>query len=703
MLTTQLLNPGSIVVVGGSADTGKPGGNVIKNLLAQGYSGKIYVVNPKGAEIQGVRCYPNVEALPDVALAILAIPATACVEAVEILARKKNTRGFIIFSAGFQEESEAGARLERQIVRTINETGGSLIGPNCIGVMNTHYTGIFTGAIPPLSPQGVDFITGSGATAVFLVQAAMRIGLPFAGIYSVGNSAQVGVEDVLAHLDETYVHGQSAPVKMLYIEHISHPQKLLRHALSLNRKGARITAVKAGSSQAGSRAASSHTGALATPDVAVDALFRKAGVIRCYGRTELALTAGLLLQPLPKGKNMAVVTHAGGPAVMLTDILSMGGLQVPPIEGPKAKALLEKLYHGSSVANPIDYLATGTAGQLGHILDACEHDFTDIDAMAVIYGNAGLMEVESAYNALLRHMLTTKKTIYAILPSVHNAVAELPEFVKNNRIIFSDEALFGRILVNAVNQQYAINDEQQAAYALPDTEPTETVKTRLIAPEDTTTNGYLPPDMVQALLDAAGIARAHERVVATSAGAVQAARELGYPVVMKVVGPVHKSDVGGVTLNMMDDNKVREEFERMMKIKDTTAVLLQPQLSGTQLFVGAKREPKFGHLVVCGLGGIFVEVLKDVSSALAPCSMPEALHMIRSLRGYKIIQGVRGQEPVNEAAFAETIVRVSQLCCAAPGIAELDLNPLLAANNRVVAVDARIKIANQDESSATTD
>jgi acetyltransferase len=688
MLTSQLLNPESIVVVGGSADTSKPGGGVVKNLLAQGYTGKIYAVNPKMPEIQGgVKCYPGVDALPDVALAILAIPAAACVDAVEVLARRKNTKGFIIFSAGFQEESEAGARLERQIVKTVAETGGSLIGPNCIGVMNTRYTGIFTGAIPPLSPQGVDFITGSGATAVFLIQAAMRFGLPFAGIYSVGNSAQVGVEDVLQHLDETYIHGQSAPVKMLYIESINNPQKLLRHALSLNVKGARIAAVKAGSSSAGSRAASSHTGALATPDVAVDALFRNAGIIRGSGRTELALTAGLLLQPLPEGRNIAIVTHAGGPAVMLTDALSLGGLHVPPLEGAQAKALLEKLYHGASVANPIDYLATGTAAQLAHILDACEHDFADIDAIAVIFGNPGLTEVQSTYDVLLQKMLTAKKNIYAILPSAHNAVTELPEFVKHNRINFSDEVLFGRTLVNAMNHRYVAGGHTQAEQALSGNARADIRK--IIAGAD---SGYLPPHKVQALLDAAGISRAQERIATASGEALQAARELGFPVVMKVVGPVHKSDVGGVVLNVTSEEKVREEFDRLMKIHNATAVLLQPQLSGTQLFAGAKREPKFGHLVMCGLGGIFVEVLKDVSSALAPCSASEALHMIRRLRGYKIIQGVRGQAPVNEAAFAEAVVRISLLCDAAPEIAELDLNPLLAAGNQVVAVDARIKI-----------
>jgi acetyltransferase len=690
MLTEQLLNPKSIVIVGGSADTGKPGGSVLKHLLAHEYSGKIYVVNPKATEVQGIKCYPNVDALPDVELAMLAIPATACVDAVEVLARKKNTKGFIIFSAGFHEESAEGAKLEEQIVKTINETGGSLIGPNCIGVMNTNYTGVFTSAIPPLSEQGVDFITGSGATAVFLIQAATRFGLPFAGVYSVGNSAQVGVEDVLEHLDEAYIHGKSAPVKMLYIESINNPQKLLKHASSLISKGARITAIKSGSSEAGSRAASSHTGALASPDIAVSALFRKAGIIRCYSRTELALMAGLLLQPLPQGKRIAVVTHAGGPAVMMTDALSVGGLQVPPIEGPKAKALLEKLFHGSSVANPVDFLATGTAEQLGYILDACENDFQNIDAIAVIFGNPGLAELDDVYALLLSKMERSKKPIYAVLPSISDVPAELPEYVKKGKVNFPDEVYFGRTLVNALNSmEHTKSAQQQKGEYSISADDRKAIRTII----DETKEGYLSPEKVQALLDAAGITRAGERVVTTADDAVKAAVKLGYPVVMKVVGPVHKSDVGGVVLNVTDEATVRKEFERMIKIKDTTAILLQPQLTGTQLFVGANRENKFGHLVMCGLGGIFIEVLKDVASGLAPLSTPEALGMIRSLRSYKIIQGTRGQEPVNEAAFAEIVVRLSNLCEAAPEIAELDLNPLLGTKDKVVAVDARIRIA----------
>ncbi|HOY73473.1 MAG TPA: CoA-binding protein, partial [Tenuifilaceae bacterium] len=274
MITRELINPQSIVVVGGSADVQKPGGKVLKNLIDHNFKGKLYVVNPKADEVQGVRAYPDAEDLPPVELAILAIAAKFCPQAVETLAAKKGTKAFIILSAGFHEESEEGARLEQQIVETINKAGGCLIGPNCIGVMNTNYAGVFTTPIPRFNTHGADFITGSGATAVFIMESGISNGLQFNSVYSVGNSAQLGVEDILEYLDLTFDPNTSSRVKMLYIESIGQPQKLLKHASSLVRKGCRIAAVKAGSSSAGSRAASSHTGALASSDVAVDALFR---------------------------------------------------------------------------------------------------------------------------------------------------------------------------------------------------------------------------------------------------------------------------------------------------------------------------------------------------------------------------------------------------------------------------------------------
>lgn len=683
MIHSKLLNPQSIVVVGGSDDIQKPGGKVLKNLMDHGYKGQLYVVNPKLDTVQGVKSYHTVEELPEVDLAIMAIAAKYCPHAVDVLANQKNTRGFIIFSAGFHEESKEGALYEQQIVDTTNSVGGSLIGPNCIGMMNTNFAGVFSTPIPTFNPQGIDFISGSGSTALFILDVGIPKGLTFNSVYSVGNSAQIGVEEVLEHMDATFDPATSPRIKLLYIESINKPQKLLKHASSLIRKGCRIAAIKAGSSSAGSRAASSHTGALASSDVAVNALFRKAGIVRCYGREELITVASVLMHPELKGKNIAVITHAGGPAVMLTDVLSDDGLEVPPISGPKADALLQKLFAGSSVANPIDFLATGTAEHLGHIIDACEHDFDEIDAMVVIFGSPGLFPIFDVYDLLHEKMKQCRKPIYPILPSVIVVKDEVEQFIGKGRINFPEEVTFGRALAKVYHTPKPA-PEQPVLPAI------DTAAIRRII--DAAPNGYLQPQQVQQLLDAAGIARAGEAVAATRDEAVKAAEQLGFPVVMKVVGPVHKSDVGGVSLNVATPEAVAAEFDRMIKIKDTTAILLQPMLSGTELFIGAKREDKFGHMVLCGLGGIFIEVLKDVQAALAPISTDEAAGLIQSLRGYGMIKGARGQEPVNEPLFAEMVSRVSALVQAAPEIFEMDLNPLLGSRTRVVAVDARIRI-----------
>lgn len=683
MITNELINPKGIVVVGGSDDVQKPGGKVLKNLIDNHFKGNLYVVNPKADEVQGVKSFRDVADLPQVDLAILAIAAKFCPQTVEVLATQKGTKAFIILSAGFHEESEEGAKLEQQIVDTINRTGGCLIGPNCIGVMNTNYAGVFTTPIPKFDPKGVDFISGSGATAVFIMESSIPRGLTFNSVYSVGNSAQIGVEEVLEYLDNTFNPQKSSRVKLLYIESINKPQKLLKHAQSLIRKGCRIAAIKAGSSSAGSRAASSHTGALASSDVAVDALFRKAGIVRCYGRDELATVASIFMHPELKGKNIAVITHAGGPAVMLTDSLSNNGLEVPPIEGPKAKELLTKLFPGSSVANPIDFLATGTAEQLGFIIDACEKDFDNIDAMIVIFGSPGLFPVYDVYDLLDEKMKVCRKPIFPVLPSVMNVKNEIEHFIAKGRIFFPDEVSLG----NALAKIYHTPKPAPEKLTLPKVD--EKAIREVI---DKSNNGYLTPDAVQRLLDAAGIPRAGEAVVTSANDAAKAAEELGFPVVMKVVGPVHKSDVGGVVLNVKDAETVRKEFDRMIKIKDTTAILIQPMLKGVELFVGAKREDKFGHMVLCGLGGIFIEVLKDVKAALAPIDTNEALSMIQGLKGYGIMKGARGQEPVNEPIFAEIVSRISALLTVAPEIFEMDLNPLLGSKDKVVTVDARIRI-----------
>lgn len=683
MVNKALLNPSSIVVIGGSDDIQKPGGKVLQNLQDGNFKGKLYVVNPKMDEVQGVKSYRDVSDLPQVDCAILAVAAKFCVAAVETLAKEKNTRAFIILSAGFSEENAEGKAIEQKIVETVDAVGGALIGPNCIGVLTTNYSGVFTTPIPKLDAQGVDFISGSGATALFIMDSGMQKGVKFSSVFSVGNSAQMGVEEILEYLDESFDPKTSSRVKLMYVESINKPEKLLKHASSLIRKGCRIAAIKSGGSAAGSRAASSHTGALASSDVAVEALFRKAGIVRCNGRDELATVAGIFTYPEMKGKNIAVVTHAGGPAVMLTDALSNGGMDVPHLEGEKAKALLEKLFNGSAVGNPIDFLATGTAEQLGYILDACDKDFDNVDGVAVIFGSPGLFPIFDVYDVLDEKMKSCKKPIFPIFPSSMVVEDEIESFVAKGRVYFPDEVIFG----NALSKVYHTAAPESAQLELPKVD-----EKRIRAVVDKAENGYLSPDQIHELLDAAGVARAKEGVADTEEEIVKLAKSIGFPLVMKVVGPVHKSDVGGVTLNVNDEATVRSEFRRMMKIKDTYSVMLAQQLSGTQVFIGAKREDKFGHMVLCGLGGIFIEVLKDVKAGLAPISVNEAHGMIRGLKSYKIIQGVRGQEPVNEDKFAEAVARVSVLVRVAPEIFEMDLNPLLGNKDQVVAVDARIRI-----------
>jgi acyl-CoA synthetase (NDP forming) len=683
MINEQLLNPKSIVVIGGSDDVQKPGGKVLKNLIDGDFKGNLYVANPKMDEVQGVPSYKDLTKLPQVDLAIIAIAAKFCPSTIKLLAEEKNTRAFIILSAGFSEENEEGEKLEKEIVEIVNSVGGSLIGPNCVGVLNSNYNGVFTTPIPSLDPKGCDFISGSGATAVFIMEAGVPKGLSFSSVYSVGNSAQLGVEEILKYLDESFDPATSSKVKLLYIENIDKPEMLLKHASSLIRKGCKIAAIKSGSSEAGSRAASSHTGALASPDVAVNALFKKAGIVRCKGRDELTTVASIFMHPELKGKNIAVITHAGGPAVMLTDSLSNNGLDVPHIDGAKADALLEKLYAGSSVANPIDFLATGTAQQLGDIIDACENDFDNIDAMAVIFGSPGLFPVYDVYDLLHEKMKLCKKPIYPILPSIINVKDEIEHFLAKGRINFPDEVVFG----DALAKVYNTPKPQAEEIEMPEVDK-EAIRQII----DEAENGYLSPEQLHNLLDAAGINRAKEGVADTEDEIVAMAKEIGFPLVMKVVGPVHKSDVGGVTLNVKDEETVRSEFRRMMQIKDTYAVMLAQMLKGTEVFIGAKREDKFGHMVLCGLGGIFIEVLKDVKASLAPIAKEEAHEMIQGLKSYGIIKGVRGQEPVNEDKFADAITRVAALMKVAPEIFEMDLNPLLGNKDAVVAVDARIRI-----------
>ncbi|WP_091839071.1 acetate--CoA ligase family protein [Prevotella sp. ne3005] len=692
MINQQLLKPASIVVIGGSNNVHKPGGSIVRNIINGGFGGDLYIVNPKEDLVQGIKAFHDVKDIPQTELAVLVVAAKFCPDYVDYLCKEKGVRAFVIISAGFGEETKAGAALEQRILDTCEQYGAALIGPNCIGLLNRHHHSVFTLPIPNLNPQGVDFISGSGATAVFILESAVIKGLQFNSVWSIGNGKQIGIEDVLQYMDEHFNAETDSKVKLLYIENIANPDKLLYHACNLIRKGCRIAAIKAGSSESGSRAASSHTGAIASSDSAVEALFRKAGIVRCFSREELTTVGCIFTLPPLKGKNFAIVTHAGGPGVMLTDALSKGGLNVPRIEGPAAEELKTKLFAGSSVANPIDFLATGTAEQLGTVIDYCENKFDYIDAIAVIYGTPGLTQLYEAYDVLDQKIRACKKPIFPVLPSLHTAGPEVEEFLKKGHVNFSDEVTLATALSQVMSTPPPAPSEVQL-YG------TDISMLHKIIYRETNRlkfeglqSGYLAPDVVREILSCAGIPLVPELVSFSKEELTAFAERVGYPVVAKVVGPVHKSDVGGVALNIRTPEHLALEYDRMMQIEGATGVMVQKMLKGTELFIGAKYEERFGHVVLCGLGGIFVEVLKDVSSGLAPLSYGEAYSMIHSLRGYKILKGTRGQKGINEQKFAEIIVRLSTLLRFATEIKEMDINPLLANENDIVAVDARIRI-----------
>jgi acyl-CoA synthetase (NDP forming) len=683
MINEKLINPGSIVVVGGSDDLLKPGGKVLKNIIDSNFTGDLYVVNPKQDSVQGIKSFRDLNDLPQVDLAILAIQAKSCPSVVEILISEKNTKAFIIISAGFSESGEEGKKLEKELADIITDAGGCLIGPNCIGVITPSYSGVFTTPVPMLNAGGCDFVSGSGATAVFIFESAMPKGLNFSSVYSVGNSAQTGVEEVLEFWDNTFDPSVSSRIKLIYMESIRHPDKLLHHASSLIRKGCRIAAIKAGTSEAGSRAASSHTGAMASSDSAVEALFRKAGIVRCSGREELTTVASVFFHKELKGRNIAIITHAGGPAVMLTDALSAGGMNIPKITGSHHEKLIAMMNPGASADNPIDMIATATNDQLEMVIEYVDKKLPLINGMTVIFGSNGLNDMKEVYDLLHKKIQECRKPLYPILPSVTSSSRELRNFLNSGHVNFPEEVVLGKALTKIFNTP---SPAEENIFL----ENIDVPLVRRII--DSSPNGYLEPEIIQQLLNAAKIPFVRENVVTSINELIAAAESTGFPVALKVVGPLHKSDVGGVTLNIKSVKHLEAEFNRMMQINEVKAVLVQKMLSGIELFIGAKYEPNFGHIILCGLGGIFVEVLGDVSSGLAPLTFNEAESMIRSIKSYKIIKGTRGKPGIDESKFAEIIVRLSSLLRYATEIKEMDLNPLIGSTENITVVDARIRI-----------
>ncbi len=675
MINPKLIHPKSIAVIGGSDNPSSPGGKIIENLVNHKYQGKIYIVNPKKDKIKNFKVYKNVSLLPEnIDLAIIAISAKYIEETVKILTEEKKTQAFIIISAGFSDVGEAGKALENRIVKQIEKYNGSLLGPNNIGLINKNYAGVFTSPVPKLDKNGVDLISGSGATAVFIMEAAMLQGLSFNSVWTVGNSAQIGVEEVLEYMDENF-DLDSPKIKLLYIEHIKNPSKFYKHARSLSQKGAKIIAIKSGNSQSGQRAAGSHTGALASPDSAVQALFDKAGIVRVEGRNEMIQAAIVLKYGIPKGKNILIVTHAGGPGVMLTDILEKNGMKVPEIKDPSKKKLLAKLYPGSSVDNPIDFLATGTAEQLDAILNYAEK-FDEIDAIAVIFGSPGLFEVFDVYDVLAKHIIKNKKIIYPILPSVINVKKEIEYFHQKKLASFSDEVLFAKALTKiyfAAGNSVITTLENHHTPNLSNAE-------------------FINQTEINELLKKYKFPLVQQQIFNNEKQAWEFARKI-LPVVLKPEGILHKTEQNAVRLNILNEKDFNRNFDELQKISPTHKVLVQQQIKGEELFIGVKYEENFGHLLMFGAGGIFIEILKDFQTLLIPIEENEILDKLKKLKSYPLFKGIRGKKSIDINNFVALIKRTDQLIRENPDIIELDFNPVIASGEDFYLVDIRIKKA----------
>ncbi len=683
-LFQHIIDPESIVIVGASNNVSKPGGRVTQNIVRHGYTGQLWAVNSRRFSVMGLPTYERVDEIPEVPdLAIIAIPAKAVCGTLKSLVAR-GCRAAIVLTAGFGEVSEDGREEEHRLLKVADEAGMTLIGPNCMGVITPSYAGVFAGPIPELTPGKVDVVSGSGATAGFMIELAIERGLPLSCVITVGNAAQVAVEDILEMMDEDF-GPQSARVKVLYMESIKKSAKLIRHARSLSSKGCSIVGVKAGATKAGSRAAASHTGAMATSDTVVQAVFDKAGIIRVASKKQLVDVAGTLLTTgVINGQRACVVTDAGGPGVMLVDELTKQSIEVPQLGDVTQAKLKEVLWPGSSVGNPIDCLSTRTAEQITRTLDiVADQELGNVDVIPLIMGDPGMGGIGEMYRAIGQAMDTSPIPVIPCLTSPVMSGAELAEFRDSGHFYFIEETDLGQALGKIIKRpclSEPVNglpkyDKDQIANALEG-----------VAEQP----GMLQTEAVFALLAAAGLTFPVQVVVTQEGQLASACRKVGFPLVMKVVGPLHKTDVGGVTLGVHDVWEARNSFEHLMSIADAKGVLMQRMIEGTELIIGATREGECGSLVMFGLGGVFTEVIRDVTFALAPLSMEECLKMINSIRGRRLLDGVRRGRPVDIDTLADIIARVGMLMTDFPQIKELDLNPVKGYGKDLYVVDARI-------------
>jgi acetyltransferase len=677
-----LFRPQSIAVIGASTAPLKPGGRVFNLIHQHGYAGTLWPINPKATELLGVPVIPSIAALPAAPdLALVAIPSHMVLDAVTELANM-GTGAVIVLTSGFGEKDAAGKEIENKMKQVADQAGMALIGPNCSGFLTTTYKGKFAGIVPQLPGGDVDFISGSGATVDYVMECAEARGLSFGTVINLGNSAQMGVEDLLKIYDENY-NEDCARILMIYMEAVKKPALLLQHARSLGKKGCVMIGIKSGATEAGSRAAASHTGAMATSDTAVEALFEKAGIIRVSGRGAL-IDVGCVVKAVKgrlAGKRVCIVTDAGGPGVMLADELNRAKMELPALSEKTLEELAKILPAESSIINPIDALPSRTDKQIEAIIRVLgDLEADNLDAIAFLTGDSGLSDNAAIYQAISDAAPKSPIPILPMLSSLTSCDEKINTFTRQGNVFFPDEVEMATALgkVASYFEPVEVTDRpsgyDQAA-----------IKEALTGAE-----GALDPAIVKQVLLSAGFVLPEQIEVFEKEQLAAQCQRIGFPLVMKVIGPLHKTDVGGVRLGIANEEEATKTWTELMAINEATGVLLQPMVTGQEVILGASLEGEFGHLVMFGLGGIYAEVLKDVRFALAPLAPVEARRMIDGIRCRPLLDGVRGEPGMNVDILTDFLVRLGQLVADFPEIAEIDLNPVKGTGDRLYVVDSRI-------------
>jgi acetyl coenzyme A synthetase (ADP forming)-like protein len=690
------LYPSTVAVMGASRTAGKVGYAVVTNLIQGGFEGEIVPVNPSGGELMGQRFYTSLEEYgKPIDMSVICVPTAAVKGAVTSSLRAK-AKGVVVITAGFKEVDEEGARLEREIADLCRSAGARLMGPNCLGLINTHHKMNASFANHTPAEGGISVLSQSGAlcTAILDWAAGRRMGL--ASLLSIGNKADLDEIDFLS----AFADDDKTKVIVGYLESIADGDEFIRVAESVAAVKP-VVILKAGTTSAGSKAASSHTGALAGADIAYGAAFKRAGVLRAETFEGLFdLATALAMQPLPKGDRVAIITNAGGPGIMAADAVEHAGMKVASLHPEIADELRGKLPAAASVGNPIDVLGDADPNRYAMAVEAAQSDPT-VDAVIVILTPQAMTQPTETARAIAKATHGVKPVLAAfmggedVLPGRDELVAaNLPDYPSPERAVAALRSMVEyaawRLRPPRIVARFPVNRRRVE---------------RVISRQLRTGRSYVGEVKAKDILRAYDFVVPDGRLVSTVEEATEAAPRIGYPLAMKIVSPdiIHKSDIGGVKLNLSSAQEVADAFELMMlRIHRRApeaflegAYLERMVPKGREVILGMTRDPQFGPMLMFGLGGIFVEVMKDVTFHLAPITSAEAMDMLMGTRSYKLLEGVRGEQGVNLAAIGEALQRISQLVTDFPQIEELDINPFIVGKlgEDSVAADARIQLA----------